>query len=706
LFPAFWHLPLGIVEVIHVCEFSYVRRWPVTKEGNSGKLKNPWQLSGDDISKNHPKEDPHDMSLDTRGLTVKQKALQGLADAATDLWNVFDTIEIYTHELEKVTGLGNLDSSKAMENKYGNAGGDNGLRKEVKSHKRILKSLAETFVSAGKLYVNSDEASGEVFDRLTGASVARGPAVGVPPTIDGKTELPAWARKDKDGDAKYPGLPARLERLRHDDNQRDKTPVIPEPKGWMTLEPVGRGPGGLISLRESLDPESVSDKARMWEWLANMLGKPVDHLINTMSSVVNSGGWTSDASRKAGNAVIEYAESVSSLQSAMMLLHEGMRDAAGWVRDAKHFLPTLELWESERRTSDVKTAKDVREWTDLYRETYENYYRRGVKASSSAVPLIPPPRSPLAAGPLKPPGMPKDPGSHSNETGGGHTRHQGSGGTPPTGGATPPPSGGTLSGAGAPSGGDASPTGNDTRVGRNGPDAGAPHAGGDTRGGVPSTQQTYEKQYQRQIRSQEQKSAERERNRQKQIQDQANQQQRNYEKQIKQQNAQQKSQESQQALMQGLQQVQQLIQQGLQSAQEAVQQGLQQAATNRLPGMPDTPVGPDAAKALGIDPLAGGGGGSSAPGGATELPKNSAPASKLFPRATVNPESLLPGRAGIPAQPGQPGTSGTAGSPGHAPHGAGGQHKGHTRPAYLTSAEHLQDAFGEAPMLTKPVVDQ
>ncbi|MFQ6395302.1 hypothetical protein ACLMAJ_17765 [Nocardia sp. KC 131] len=117
--------------------------------------------------------------------------------------------------------------------------------------------------------------------------------------------------------------------------------------------------------------------------------------------------------------------------------------------------------------------------------------------------------------------------------------------------------------------------------------------------------------------------------------------------------------------------------------------------------------GPTAGGGRGAGGGAGGGPGPGSPGTPTHL--RDYPAS-LFPRAgTELATGAVPPRAG-PA-PGQQPMTGTPGSPGSAaPHGAHGAGKGngsdHKRPKYLQSAEHLDEALGEPPMVFKAVIDR
>ncbi|WP_327115740.1 hypothetical protein OHB12_02475 [Nocardia sp. NBC_01730] len=151
----------------------------------------------------------------------------------------------------------------------------------------------------------------------------------------------------------------------------------------------------------------------------------------------------------------------------------------------------------------------------------------------------------------------------------------------------------------------------------------------------------------------------------------------------------------------------------LSTASNAVQNALG-AAKNALPSdlmkppaadLPSTSAGLDAARNL-VGGKVGGGGVGGAPHSAPKAPYD---ASRLFPR--VNAGTTMAGsaaqvpRAGAAPMAGQPmtGTPGPAGTPAAGARG-GGQESKRERPKYLDSAEHLDDALGEAPDMTRAVV--
>ncbi|MEU4342432.1 hypothetical protein AB0H00_14370 [Nocardia sp. NPDC023852] len=151
----------------------------------------------------------------------------------------------------------------------------------------------------------------------------------------------------------------------------------------------------------------------------------------------------------------------------------------------------------------------------------------------------------------------------------------------------------------------------------------------------------------------------------------------------------------------------------LSTASNAAQNALG-AAKNALPsdlmkppaaGLPPTSAELDAARNS-VGGMVGGGG---VGGGSYGAPKALSDPSRLFPRvnagATMAGSAAAMPRAGAAPMAGQApmGTPGPAGAPGAGARG-GGQESKHERPKYLDSAEHLDEALGEAPDMTRAVV--
>lgn len=173
------------------------------------------------------------------------------------------------------------------------------------------------------------------------------------------------------------------------------------------------------------------------------------------------------------------------------------------------------------------------------------------------------------------------------------------------------------------------------------------------------------------------------------------------------------------------QQLAQMIPQALSQAMNAVPQALdglqslQEGLTDTgLPaGIPPVglPLGTDPSKAAGLPALKTGGPGGSLAGGSSpssSAPKGPADVEKLFPRASLPAsDSSLAGVLGFLAAD-NPGDANPAGSPmgspmgGGAPGGGRGGQGGdnHERAKYLDRADNLDEALGDPPDMTRPVI--
>ncbi|MEU0503973.1 hypothetical protein [Nocardia sp. NPDC005998] len=597
---------------------------------------NAWQLSGDDIGK------------DSEHLTVKQKSLQTLAGYAIDLYEVFNTIEGWTHFVENVDGFGNLPSGIALQGKFQRAGRD--LKDRAKSHQTLLEDLAQQFITAGKLYTAAEEANTSGFDRLRNTRSAERHGTWSLPAA-GSTKIPEWGGKTGRTD-KYGGPPADLKAYANEKDGRDKTPVRAEPSSILDYPTAF---SWHKSMNDSLN--HTADASGYWQSMAEQLVAPATNLGNQMTTMQTSGDWKSDAALKAAGAVQAYASGVQNMVDGMKTIARNLLDTSGWLYALVANTPII--------PPDQVGTQYGREQVDLAQRIFRDWYVPGLDASSDAIPLMVEPVSPVVQ-PTAPP-----PPERKQNTG--------------------PGGGGGGTGGGGTGGGGSSAA--QSRA--------AQQALAAQRQASEQAQKTAADQ-QRQLEAQRQQAQQEAAQRQVQ-QEQAAAQQR------AQQAAQQAADQAKQAADQGLQGAKQAMDQASQAAQQAAASAAKDMQSAGLAGLPSalSGLGKDALKAGsgGAGAGKGGGIGGGAGGGAgASLSPNSLQNSKLFPRAVADAAGVAAAsRAGI-ASAGQPGSPGGMGPAGH---GAGhGQNKEHKRASYLDSVEHIEDALGDAPVVVKPVVEQ
>jgi hypothetical protein len=183
----------------------------------------------------------------------------------------------------------------------------------------------------------------------------------------------------------------------------------------------------------------------------------------------------------------------------------------------------------------------------------------------------------------------------------------------------------------------------------------------------------------------------------------------------KQQEAALKQQQDRAAQEQQQQQTSQVAQQGLQAAQQAAQQGLQAAQQLTKPTAAD--AAKDLANDMGLAGMAdsalaglgkgglGGGLGAALNGAKSSLLAAEEQASKLFPRvalaAKAEEAAVEEARAGLASSGGM----GSMGGMGAAGRGQQEKDKEKKRAEFLDSEEWLEQAMGDAPVTSKPVVD-
>lgn len=598
---------------------------------------NPWQLSGDDIGR------------DAQNLTVKQKSLQTLAGYAIDLYDVFDTIEGWTHFVENVDGFGNLPSGIALQGKFRRAGRD--LNDRAKSHKTILKDLAQQFITAGKLYTAAEEANTSGFDRLRNARSAERHGSWTL-SADGSRTIPDWGGQTGRTD-KYSGPPADLEAYANEKDGRDAEPVSPEPASVLDYP---RAYSWHQSLIDGMG--HTSDVSGKWRDMADHVTEPAANLGNQMTAMRTSDGWNSDAAVQAGGAVQAYVAGVQNMVDGMRIVARNLREASGWLYAAQANTPNIP-------PNEVGTEY-ARELVEKAKRIFNDWYVPGLTASSNAIPLMVQPVSPV----VKPTAPPPDKRTKQTGTGDG--------------------TGGTGGGTGGTGGGTGGASAAQSRA--------AQQALADQRKAAQQADKTAAEQ--RQQAEQQRRQAELEATRREAAQQLAAQ------RQTEQQATQQASQSAQQGMDGVKQAMDQAAQAAAQQAQAAAAKDMQSAGLAGLPSALSA-LGKDALKAGGgggVGKGGGGAGGGAGSGAGAGLSSNSLQDSKLFPRAAAAEATgaAMASRAGI-ASTGQPGSPGGMGPAGH---GAGGQNKEHKRAAYLDSVEHIEEALGDAPVVVKPVVEQ
>ncbi|MEV6280994.1 hypothetical protein [Nocardia sp. NPDC051832] len=158
----------------------------------------------------------------------------------------------------------------------------------------------------------------------------------------------------------------------------------------------------------------------------------------------------------------------------------------------------------------------------------------------------------------------------------------------------------------------------------------------------------------------------------------------------------------QQSAQPDLSTLEQLAQQGSQALQESPQNSAATPlATNPVASVP-TSLNPASNPAAGWRPSGSGSG--ATPKADLGSHRSPADSSKLFPRASASGNDLASAiRAGTAAGAQAPaaGSPGATGSPGAAARGKEDERR--TRPRYLESTEHLEDAMGQALETTRPV---
>ncbi|MEV0337643.1 hypothetical protein AB0H49_01310 [Nocardia sp. NPDC050713] len=598
-------------------------------------------------------------------------------------------------------GFGNLPSGDGLAQRFYAAARD--LDDRLAEDEKILRGMGELFTIAGKVYENTDVDAAARFERLRNDRFGNWENTawdfpGVPLANEGR--LPGWARNltvnhSNPDNVEHPEAAPEGGRLPTPDLQGAKggesipVSLIQKPqddakKGapWSESAPVEnayaieyntyRNLGAAIGAHN----QEILDAAAVWNWIGDRLHTAFTDLATRLQTLRTSGAWEGDGPKASENAVKTYEQNVIALRDVVTSIGNNLEWTSGWLWTVKLHMP----WEAQSwggsidGTSSVGYihARDVE--LPLARKGFNNFYVPGVQTASTGIPPIPAPAQELvttaAAGPGPGPGNQSTPGP-------GPLANPGPG----------PGPGRQVPGPGPGKNNDAL----QRELARRQLEA---QRRADQ---AAESQRKANEKFQQEQRELARKAA---------TEQLANQRERE---------AAARRQQQQQAMTQAASAGQDALQKAMSAGQEAAQQAMsaaqqaaQQAAAGLQSGLGGLPSSLEAAraaaaKALGAGPGGGAGGGLGSPSVARALGE----ASKLFPRANMatGAASGLAAAARAGASPmGMPGSPGAAGAAGRPGGNEGGQN--HKRPSYLESAEHLDEALGDAPRVVKPVVER
>ncbi|MEV0772373.1 hypothetical protein [Nocardia salmonicida] len=585
------------------------------------------------------------------------------AEYCADVLDIIAVVEPKAGEVSSMPGagegaelFGHLESGRALAREFFKVGRE--FKDEIlKDHKQVLNDMALSFLIAGNKYQNTDadskaELSTILANRKPDDSVVHAEQFwgDVSRTQRGwadSTRKPPQNRYDKaerDKGGKYAGLPANLSGLPAE--RRQPVVVSAEPGSSMAYPDFHKL---YLSLGYA---EWILYQSSDWHRMAVQLERGFSDFDNRIKGLVDDKKqWTGQGADAAREAVYRYSGRGLELVRAMYAMSDNLLDAYNWASTTKANMPT-------QPAGEVK-AEDQKNWETHSRDIFNNWYRPGIEASGSAIPVLPGP-----AGIKK---VTDDKGPGNNTT------------TSPGGG------GGNNSNGGSKAASDAAMASQ-----------------------LKAQQDAAHKQ---QLAALQQ--AEEQRKAQEAAQKQA-------EQKALQTAAQEQQQQAQEAAQSALSSIAEQVASQASSIGEQVASAVESAATQAeqaaslagLSGIPTTASSLDeAAKKLGLASSKGGGaGGGGAGAGSAKVDPAQAldKASKLFPRASVAADfaAAAASRAGLAG-------AGSAGSPmggpmggGGAGAGAGGGQKDHKRADFLDSVEHLEEAIGEAQTVVRPVVEK
>ncbi|MEU7764901.1 hypothetical protein AB0B25_07235 [Nocardia sp. NPDC049190] len=582
-----------------------------------------------------------------------------------------------------------------------------GLSEVLRTHEAMLTEMMDTFIAAGKKYIQTDLESAGGYDEKTrkwmlgdldriraevpkkgGKFVTKAPELGkdpkivkiddedrVDPTGRDFTEVPktdgienVFGDVEPSDVVKPAAIPGKVmdyagstqtqrEPLHQDRLETGPNPENPANQQWRDLHDLGLSTGLAI--------KPVREATRDWKWMALELDDAVGAFAENIANTTKD-DWSGTGADKAIGAVKKYHAKAVDLTSRMNAVSSLLDYTGKWLKSTKEGMPpdpkpppakmvtTFDEMGGSYSYLDPTQADKNQRNLAIYRQNMENSYVLGVQTSSLFMPT-------LNELPTNRTSIPKGKAANPADKTGDRGPYTGGG---PGGGPGYAPTGYTPTGY--------TPTRTPQSFGN---DLVPSAAGG------PDTSPTGTKATDRTITTTTT------------VPDSASQ--------------------AANGLSQAADMAQQGVQQGMNAAAQAAQAAQQAAAMGS--GLDSLN---NAARAAGLPGLGtpGGTGGLSAgkvggiggAGAAAAALQKEAEAARLFPRANLaGPAGSALGRLGIPGS--GIAAAGAPGSPGPAGAGAGqgqGQGKDHKRANYLDSKTHLEEALGDAPTVVRAVVEK
>ncbi|WP_225729014.1 MULTISPECIES: hypothetical protein [unclassified Nocardia] len=661
---------------------------------------------------------------------------------------------------------GFLQSALSLADRFNIEGGR--LGDILDKHMKLLQDMVDAFYTAGNLYDSTDHDSAANFDKLQHEATARAYDTGGSIPLDGAVKPPQFNNQKLDGLPSYDdkNLISDLAIQSQGKYRIDKLAAISSSKDGHYTDPIrvedpyNKDTEWFYHAGLGMNPQKIADKSTVWSWVGDNISSAFGNLTDRLARMEVNKEWTGDGIQGAINAAKIYNAQANALADDVTAIGHGLWLCSGWLDNTKSWMPGN--WDPAWRGTEMDQSPTSQfAFTNWYQPGIN---QSGTAIPKLPDPTVAPADLTTAGpgpgpGPFAGPGPGPGPGTVHLGPGPGidptamhlgpgpgidpAARHLGPG-IDPAALHTGPGGPGRLPG-GLPAGPGSLPPiryNGPTNIGPDptahagpgghlptlpmgpGLNSGALHTGPgpgidpaalrtyngpsnpkllDAPGGQSArdlqAMQDAENKAQQQELAREQAWATQQAAAQQAADKQA--QARADEERAQQQAAdlQRQSNQSAQQGMQGMDQAVQQATQGLSAAQQALANGLRDQAKNLAAGLPSANAADLKNLASGPGIKAGPGPG---PGSAAPLSREALQASKLFPRASITPGSVV-GRAGVPAVSGLAGTPGAAGAPGSAAKSAG-QEKEHKRPHYLESTEYLVEAFGEAPIVTKDVI--
>ncbi|MCU1643438.1 MAG: hypothetical protein JWN03_3713 [Nocardia sp.] len=367
------------------------------------------------------------------GIFFDAAAASTMAQQCAGMLSAVDSAIGVFQRAKEVQPLNQRSSGAKLADKF-NAVARNLIDTVLKDHRQVLTAMGESFGAAGQIFTGVDQASADVFKNGTFTdqqatlafqkyrSVSGQPGLAVqageqPSLAVSATGQPGLAVQPagQPGLAVQPGGQPGLAAPAGTQPGTNQSTVLAGARDKVALDSAGVEPEYSAQYEwddfhnhwDYVDGQRIGDQltnlAQDWLTAQTYLGSQSNTFRSATekylqdyqgSAATDEQVWASPAAKIAKTAVQKYLENLGALTGSMEYMSTNLTSAQSWLTNLQNHLPHKSIADTYPDTSH---KAEVEQAMKAMRQAWETYYVAGVKDSSANIPILPDPRSTIAA---------------------------------------------------------------------------------------------------------------------------------------------------------------------------------------------------------------------------------------------------------------------------------------------------------------------